>query len=310
MPKYYYFFLLSFLLFVNVSLASAYNLNEDVANDIYFFINDSNNNEQNVPLTLEDALLQLERLKSLLKSMVDKATPSKERSDIDIYDVHVSTDGIITPPTFIQEEREKARMQKEKEKLITLQIGQNTPVRDTKSISEACVEYLSCEECLRAECAWCIGARRCIDDIPWVCKGDHDHIGRVGKHKICPTVEENEKAHIERRNLQTNAEIEVKLSSLPKGSYITSCKKCIFEKATNILKCESCLGEDGQNHEPTTINVKKCPDSTIGNSNSILTCEEPKLSYQDAKKRADARLKTRQLEELKRVKLEKDFISY
>ena len=239
--------------------------------------------------------------------MVDKATPSKERSDIDIYDVHVSTDGIITPPTFIQEEREKARMQKEKEKLITLQIGQNTPVRDTKSISEACVEYLSCEECLRAECAWCIGARRCIDDIPWVCKGDHDHIGRVGKHKICPTVEENEKAHIERRNLQTNAEIEVKLSSLPKGSYITSCKKCIFEKATNILKCESCLGEDGQNHEPTTINVKKCPDSTIGNSNSILTCEEPKLSYQDAKKRADARLKTRQLEELKRVKLEKDF---
>ena len=54
--------------------------------------------------------------------MVDKATPSKERSDIDIYDVHVSTDGIITPPTFIQEEREKARMQKEKEKLITLQI--------------------------------------------------------------------------------------------------------------------------------------------------------------------------------------------
>ena len=108
MPKYYYFFLLSFLLFVNVSLASAYNLNEDVANDIYFFINDSNNNEQNVPLTLEDALLQLERLKSLLKSMVDKATPSKERSDIDIYDVHVSTDGIITPPTFIQEEREKA----------------------------------------------------------------------------------------------------------------------------------------------------------------------------------------------------------
>ncbi len=307
MPKYYYFFLLSFLLFVNVSLASAYNLNEDVANDIYFFINDSNNNEQNVPLTLEDALLQLERLKSLLKSMVDKATPSKERSDIDIYDVHVSTDGIITPPTFIQEEREKARMQKEKEKLITLQIGQNTPERDTKSISEACVEYLSCEECLRAECAWCIGARRCIDDIPWVCKGDHDHIGRVGKHKICPTVEENEKAHIERRNLQTNAEIEVKLSSLPKGSYITSCKKCIFEKATNILKCESCLGEDGQNHEPTTINVKKCPDSTIGNSNSILTCEEPKLSYQDAKKRADARLKTRQLEELKRVKLEKDF---
>ena len=60
------------MLFVNVSLASAYNLNEDVANDIYFFINDSNNNEQNVPLTLEDALLQLERLKSLLKSMGDK----------------------------------------------------------------------------------------------------------------------------------------------------------------------------------------------------------------------------------------------
>ena len=191
MPKYYYFFLLSFLLFVNVSLASAYNLNEDVANDIYFFINDSNNNEQNVPLTLEDALLQLERLKSLLKSMVDKATPSKERSDIDIYDVHVSTDGINS--TNLYTRRARKGKSKKKEKLITLQIGQNTPVRDTKSISEACVEYLSCEECLRAECAWCIGARRCIDDIPWVCKGDHDHIGRVGKLRYAQLLKKTKK---------------------------------------------------------------------------------------------------------------------
>jgi hypothetical protein len=32
-------------------------------------------------------------------------------------------------------------------------------------------------------CAWCIGGRKCVEDKPWICAGDTDHIGTIGKVK-------------------------------------------------------------------------------------------------------------------------------
>ena len=51
--------------------------------------------------------------------------------------------------------------------------------------------------------------------------------------------------------------------------------------------------------------MEACPKgSSIGNANGVLACEGSTLSHEEAKKRADSRFRTLQLEELERVKRE------
>ena len=49
-----------------------------------------------------------------------------------------------------------------------------------------CAEFISCGECIAHGCGWCIGERDCVDDVPWRCQGDVDHVGTIGKFKTCP----------------------------------------------------------------------------------------------------------------------------
>jgi hypothetical protein len=51
---------------------------------------------------------------------------------------------------------------------------------------DPCGGHLVCEACRANGCAWCIAARLCVEDKPWKCTGEDDHIGNVGKLKSCP----------------------------------------------------------------------------------------------------------------------------
>ena len=53
-----------------------------------------------------------------------------------------------------------------------------------------CTEYSNCDTCRANSCAWCIATKRCVPDEPWLCQGDVDHIGNVGKRQHCPTRDE------------------------------------------------------------------------------------------------------------------------
>lgn len=50
-----------------------------------------------------------------------------------------------------------------------------------------CGSHLSCDNCRANACAWCIASRRCVEDKPWMCTGEDDHIGNIGTVKSCPT---------------------------------------------------------------------------------------------------------------------------
>eukprot|EP00912_Choanoflagellata_sp_UC4_P000423 UC4_evm2s261 len=62
-----------------------------------------------------------------------------------------------------------------------------------------CNPFLSCTECIAAGCGWCLGARKCVEDIAWVCAGDEDHVGKVGVHKTCPDAASEREARRERK---------------------------------------------------------------------------------------------------------------
>ena len=53
-----------------------------------------------------------------------------------------------------------------------------------------CTEYSNCDTCRASNCAWCIATKKCVPDEPWMCQGDVDHIGSIGKRQHCPTREE------------------------------------------------------------------------------------------------------------------------
>jgi hypothetical protein len=43
-----------------------------------------------------------------------------------------------------------------------------------------CGSHLSCDACRANGCGWCIANRKCVDDKPWFCIGEDDHIGNAG----------------------------------------------------------------------------------------------------------------------------------
>eukprot|EP00750_Incisomonas_marina_P032337 INCI9142.4.p1 GENE.INCI9142.4~~INCI9142.4.p1 ORF type:complete len:984 (+),score=126.33 INCI9142.4:332-2953(+) len=57
-----------------------------------------------------------------------------------------------------------------------------------------CTLFLSCDDCLDGGCGWCISDRTCVPDEPWICLGEHDHVGKFSDRlvKQCPTPEEHE----------------------------------------------------------------------------------------------------------------------
>ena len=84
------------------------------------------------------------------------------------------------------------------------------PAPPTRAERRDCAGALSCEECRSIDCAWCIGGRKCVEDKPWICAGDTDHIGTVGKVKQCPAAEELERLYSARleREVEAAAELE------------------------------------------------------------------------------------------------------
>ena len=149
-----------------------YNVDVEFAKDIQAFLKKKGVDEE--PKRLEEALKEIESLKSLLHTILQK---SHENNNMDTgdnpYSVHVSPDGEVLPPPFIEEERQKhlSRALNDKQKVILQSRQQEEPSPKATS----CFDHHSCDTCLFNGCAWCIGARRCVDDIPWICKGDHDH---------------------------------------------------------------------------------------------------------------------------------------
>ena len=83
-----------------------YNVDVEFAKDIQAFLKKKGVDEE--PKRLEEALKEIESLKSLLHTILQK---SHENNNMDTgdnpYSVHVSPDGEILPPPFIEEERQK-----------------------------------------------------------------------------------------------------------------------------------------------------------------------------------------------------------
>ena len=76
-----------------------------------------------------------------------------------------------------------------------------------------CGAHLSCDACRVNACAWCIAARRCVEDKAWMCTGEDDHIGNVGTVKSCPTRAEVERKRQARRDEEEKARAERKRMS-------------------------------------------------------------------------------------------------
>ena len=286
------------------------------------------------PSTLKDALSEIDNLREVLRHLLAtkeyKAPP---------------------PPLFLQQERERqAKVQEEEEKdLARLQQqyevnaggsshGGDVAASEVLTSSVSCNHHVSCDACLEAKCGWCIGARRCIEDIAWVCRGDHDHVGKVGKHSTCPTLESVEEARRERDILRETARLAHTPSSsssstkgegegegggegggatttsvLPFGTYQESCRDCILhddDKAaaatsppqpSTILRC-MCRCPDGV-ERPVELDPATCDKNTqeIINSNGHLICSDMSVTRVEAARRAVERLKQREAEELERI---------
>ena len=71
-----------------------------------------------------------------------------------------------------------------------------------------CVAPDSCAQCREAGCAWCVGARKCVPDKPWICAGDTDHIGTKGTRMDCPSQDDLEREREQRRLQEADASAE------------------------------------------------------------------------------------------------------
>mmetsp|Transcript_15762 Transcript_15762/g.23152 ORF Transcript_15762/g.23152 Transcript_15762/m.23152 type:complete len:667 (+) Transcript_15762:33-2033(+) len=76
-----------------------------------------------------------------------------------------------------------------------------------------CGSHLSCDNCRANACAWCIASRRCVEDKPWMCTGEDDHIGNIGTVKSCPTRAEVNSKRVARREEEDKARAERKVMS-------------------------------------------------------------------------------------------------
>lgn len=57
-----------------------------------------------------------------------------------------------------------------------------------RSLLKDCSTHQSCDLCFASGCAWCLGERACVSDEAWMCQGEDDHVGRIGRVKGCPSV--------------------------------------------------------------------------------------------------------------------------
>ena len=91
---------------------------------------------------------------------------------------------------------------------------------------------------------------------------------------------------------------------MPLGSYRESCQGCSVQGSGKDaeLICSSCTRGDGSASESPKLLLQECAaGESVGNKDGQLICVEGKLSLEEAKARAEARLKQRQKEELTRV---------
>ena len=80
--------------------------------------------------------------------------------------------------------------------------------------ADGCGGLLDCRSCAAQDgCGWCLAQRQCVEDEPWICSGDHDHVsepdgrpppGRPGKAR-CPTPEEAARAREAREAREASA---------------------------------------------------------------------------------------------------------
>ena len=297
---------LVFLLLLLLSETTAYTSSPDrLLKTAHQFISTTDK-----PSTLPDALSQLITLRQFVVHLLSQ----KEYKALEA-------------PSFLQQEREQqARIEEEEAKALQRleqqwEVDPNAKVtKTTKNVP--CTHHVSCDECLAHQCGWCIGARRCIQDIAWVCRGDHDHVGKVGNHDTCPTVESIEQARKERDALREAARIAYASPSsdkdsqnknegrdtseghrLPHGTYGESCRECVVQEPASL----HCLcAQPGGQESPSTLDYSVCDENTHGvvNVNGQLACGEISLTRKEAQRRAKERQEQRELEELERVSKE------
>ena len=105
-----------------------YNVDVEFAKDIQAFLKKKGGDEE--PKKLEEALKQIESLKSLLRTVLQK---SRENNNMDTgdnpYSVHVSPDTKYCLTPFIEEERQKhtSRALNDKQKVILQSQQQEEP---------------------------------------------------------------------------------------------------------------------------------------------------------------------------------------
>jgi hypothetical protein len=80
-----------------------------------------------------------------------------------------------------------------------------------------CALAPGCQECRARGCAWCVGGRKCVEDKPWICAGDTDHIGTLGTRQECPSRESLEQERQARRLQEAEAAAEQERLLGPSG---------------------------------------------------------------------------------------------
>lgn len=71
-----------------------------------------------------------------------------------------------------------------------------------------CSKMLGCAECVSNQCAWCLSSRTCKEDKAWMCQGETDHVGLagIGKHEVCPSLDELDRLKEERKARKEEAQ--------------------------------------------------------------------------------------------------------
>ena len=114
------------------------------------------------------------------------------RGEADVSAVHHATAAGLN--VMSADEARLARMHESPKKVVHVH-------KESKHVNDAypCDDYDDCKSCTKGGCGWCLGQGWCVEDVPGICNGFEDHIGRA-TGKECPA------------NAKTAAEIEKELA--------------------------------------------------------------------------------------------------
>ena len=62
------------------------------------------------------------------------------------------------------------------------------PPERQKNKAYPCSDYENCAECRQNKCGWCKKQGWCVEDMPGICDGKDDHIGKASGILSCPAI--------------------------------------------------------------------------------------------------------------------------